>query len=72
MSKSCAVFVRNDLTLMITSGDESMEVALTPRGALEIAASLLNVGLEVAEKNSQARTGAMGAIETAREKSSEE
>lgn len=57
-----SIFVRDNLTLLVTVGEKALEIALTPQYALELGAALINTGLEVARNNAAARTGAMAAI----------
>jgi len=63
---ACSVTVRSNLTLMVTAGDQALEVAMQPAAAMELARDLLTFGLRVAEERAAARMGATAAIERAK------
>lgn len=62
-----SVVARADLTLMVCVGDQTLEIVLEPRAAMELAHSLLGFGLNEAERRSAARIGTAEAIERARD-----
>ena len=62
-----SIKVLDDLCLLVVIGEKAIQVKLSPRHALELAAELLVVGLQTAEANAISHTGAKAAIDTAME-----
>lgn len=56
------MFLRKDLTLLITGKDFAREVQLQPDVAMELAATMILTALEVAKERLAARVGATEAI----------